>query len=210
MDEIILEKAPLSIQERMEIYQNAYRIRLIESLSDDFENVESALGTEEFEKFAWEFIKHSPSKERNLAEYSQYFPEFLKAKSESLYELAIQDWMALQTLHAPQVDECSKAEIDEIEKGVPFVVKKYPASIIENKNEKFYLSYYFLDQVEFISLTQEEYQFLTFLENGKSLSEISEKVESNEFPEKFLTEKLANWMKNEIIYCEKQIFIKIQ
>jgi len=202
---IIIERAPVSVEERMSVYQDAYLIRMTESLRDDFTEFEMNLGSVEFDKLAHEFIRLTPSKHRNLAEYSQHFPVYLKRISHPLYEVAVKEWMLILSSHAPdpELDICASST--DIQNGVSFLVKKHPASIIKKNEVKSYLAYRPLDEVKFMEITNSEFDLLSFLHVGKSIEEITAEIANLNIRELELGEKISHWVTNQIIYCEKNL-----
>jgi hypothetical protein len=98
--EIILEKPPISTQLRLNIYQDAYQIRLVESLREDFESVESALTHIDFDTIAIQFIHSTPSEYQNLAEYSEKFPLFIQKQYPELAITAHLEWLEVLATHA--------------------------------------------------------------------------------------------------------------
>ncbi|PCI05831.1 MAG: hypothetical protein COB78_04425 [Hyphomicrobiales bacterium] len=64
-------------EKRFAVYQDAYQIRLIEVLSEDYENTWKYLGDEQFYKLAVEYIKAHPSDQTNMRWFGRHFPEFL-------------------------------------------------------------------------------------------------------------------------------------
>jgi hypothetical protein len=99
---LIREKPPLSIPDRMKIYQEAYRIRLLESLHDDFARVLEHAGQSKFETLCLEFIVKQPSTYADLGQWSQHFSDFLSDKSPELNQLASMDWLEILSSRAPE------------------------------------------------------------------------------------------------------------
>lgn len=94
-DWIADSKITLSPQQRMGIYHNAYRVRLVEVLLDNFEHTAMYLGEEWFYKLANTFVQLHASTHHNIAEYGYQFPDFLAKqlpKDQEVSELALMDW----------------------------------------------------------------------------------------------------------------------
>ena len=88
-------KITLSPQQRMGIYHNAYRVRLVEVLLDNFEHTGMYLGEEWFYKLANAYVQSHASTHHNIANYGQKFPAFLAKqlpKDLEISELALMDW----------------------------------------------------------------------------------------------------------------------
>lgn len=62
---------------RFAVYQDAYQIRLIEVLSEDYEYTWKYLGDEQFYQLAVEYIKSFPSEQTNMRWFGKHFPKFL-------------------------------------------------------------------------------------------------------------------------------------
>ncbi|MGZ3749492.1 MAG: HvfC/BufC family peptide modification chaperone [Pseudobdellovibrionaceae bacterium] len=206
LKEALYEKPPISISLRVQIYQEAYTLRLKESLRDDFPRVEEALdgknlGGKDFENLVLEFIQLHPSKFKNLAEYSGDFPEFLKTKSHLLYELAIKDWLEILSTQAPEPSHSLSAV--EVQEGVLFAIKRHPASFTQKIDEKYFLSFRIKDEIQFKELTQKEKDLLDYLRNRKSLGEVSSYSLNIGFSEMELQALFLSWMTQSIIYCER-------
>lgn len=85
----------LSPQERMGIYHNAYRVRLVEVLLDNFEHTAMYLGEEWFYKLANRYVQSHTSTHQNIANYGYQFPNFLAEqlpRDLEVAELALLDW----------------------------------------------------------------------------------------------------------------------
>jgi len=54
-------RPPLSVADRLGIYRNAYRVRLIEALDDTYPVLHALLGDEVFIALSWEFVADHPS-----------------------------------------------------------------------------------------------------------------------------------------------------
>ena len=69
---------PLSREARIGIYANAYHLRLVESLSLDFEVTARAVREEMMGSLVYEYLQKFPSRYRTINEVGRYFPKFLK------------------------------------------------------------------------------------------------------------------------------------
>ncbi|MCG7873985.1 MAG: DNA-binding domain-containing protein [Candidatus Thiodiazotropha lotti] len=87
--------AGLPSQERLGIYHNAYRIRLIDVLLDTFEHTAIYLGDEWFQQLASTYVQAHLSTNTNIGFYGQDFPRFLAEQfpgDMEISELALMDW----------------------------------------------------------------------------------------------------------------------
>src|SRR5260370_8829163 len=69
IDEAIADAPPLSIADRLGIYRNAYRVRLIEALDDTYPVLHALLGDEVFVALGEEFVSTHPSVHRSIRWY---------------------------------------------------------------------------------------------------------------------------------------------
>jgi hypothetical protein len=82
---------------RLSIYRDAYRLRLLEVLSTDYQALRKYLGAESFDAAALEYLAAYPSTFRNVRWFGANFSEFLKSASNYaqhpwLAELAQFEW----------------------------------------------------------------------------------------------------------------------
>ncbi|MDX1811174.1 MAG: DNA-binding domain-containing protein, partial [Gammaproteobacteria bacterium] len=89
------EKLPAA--QRLQLYQEAYVLRLQEALTDSFPILEKYLGSEQFAVIAEQFIKSHPSRHFSIREFGDEFASFISATANSdeylfLAELAAFEW----------------------------------------------------------------------------------------------------------------------
>jgi len=85
----------ITVEQRLHIYHNAYRARLLEALQDVYDKTWAYLGDESFENAAREYIEVTPPAHRNLRWYGATFPAWLENKfpqDGDIAELAVLDW----------------------------------------------------------------------------------------------------------------------
>ena len=85
----------LSARDRLDIYYNAYRLRLIDVLLDTFEHTAIYVGDNWFNQLAADYVQSHPSTYKNIGLYGQAFPQFLAerlAEDKEVSELALMDW----------------------------------------------------------------------------------------------------------------------
>jgi hypothetical protein len=73
----IAESPPLSVADRLGIYRNGYRVRLIEALDDTYPVLHAVLGDEVFAALGEEFVAAHPSVHRSIRWYGRELAEFL-------------------------------------------------------------------------------------------------------------------------------------
>src|SRR5271169_6553793 len=76
----IVDAPPLPTLERLGIYRNAYRIRLIEALDDTYPVLHAVLGDEVFAALGEDFVAAHPSVHRSIRWYGGELAEFLSER----------------------------------------------------------------------------------------------------------------------------------
>ena len=128
--------------ERTLIYSNGYKVRIHEALGEVYETIQMILGEEAFEKLAYEYADHYPSRYYNLSHTGQHLAEFVRKEPlwlkqyPFLKDLAQFEWQASKAFHAhdqPAVDlmKLSKIPMESWEKAT-FVFQP-SISIVESK-----------------------------------------------------------------------------
>jgi len=112
---VIEEAAPLSAQDRLDVYANAYFYRLLESLGVDYMAVRRVIGDENFHDLVAHFLMRYPSNSPNIGDVGETFPAFinghaLSAQFPFLHELAVLERAIMECLfshHLPALDVSS-------------------------------------------------------------------------------------------------------
>jgi hypothetical protein len=107
-EQLVMPSRFLSATERVSIYHDAYRSRLIECLRDDYPAVEHALGVEPFSDLALAYIVAHPSRSPNLNHFGRHFSAFCRREAEPgaaatlafAADLAALEWALVEVLHA--------------------------------------------------------------------------------------------------------------
>lgn len=89
----------ISTAQRLGIYHNAYRVRLVENLADTFEKTCAYIGEAHFDTSARAFLATHPPTARSLRDYGSEFSGFLAARypgDPDIAELACMDWAMRQ------------------------------------------------------------------------------------------------------------------
>ncbi|WP_298628423.1 DUF2063 domain-containing protein [uncultured Legionella sp.] len=96
IDESVIETETVAVATRLGIYKDAYKLRLIESLTTSFPAVHAYLGTEEFQKLCRSYIAFHPSTYRSIRWYGHVLSEHAKHYYTNAYfyvaELADLEW----------------------------------------------------------------------------------------------------------------------
>lgn len=96
IDECIVSTELVCAETRLAIYRDAYKLRLIESMTTNFPGLYRYLGTEEFEKLCGDYIDKNPSSHRSIRWYGDDLADFIKSyfglRHPYLAELAEFEW----------------------------------------------------------------------------------------------------------------------
>jgi hypothetical protein len=198
---LVREQPPLSTRERLHVYQEAYEVRLKESLRDDFGRVRAQLSFEQFEGLISSFISAHPSTSRNLAEYSEGFVDFVRKNASSLFLEALKDWMEIASENAGAPDQLTH---EQIQSGTPFRVKAHPASLYKSTEPgNGILAYRHSEQTHFVVLDERKARLLDYLTRERSLDEIAEFTHTSNpgLSDEQLMATITEWIQNQIIYC---------
>ncbi len=107
----------LSSRDRLAIYHNAYRVRLVDVLLDTFEHTSIYLGDEWFRQLATEYVQSHHSTQTNIGLYGQGFPEFLAVKlanDREIAELALLDWSLRRAFDGGDSDVLTQNDLQQL------------------------------------------------------------------------------------------------
>ncbi len=77
----------------LEIYRDAYRLRLTEALEAEYPMLTRWLGQERFSRMAWDYIRAHPSRHRSIRWIGRHLAEFLHRRGEPAHgEMAAFEW----------------------------------------------------------------------------------------------------------------------
>ena len=93
-------------QQRLRIYFDAYRLRLVEALSTDFEALHALLGDGAFRAACRAYVEQTPSLFRNVRWYGAGLPDYLRvtqpwSEQPILHEVASFEWTLTLAFDAP-------------------------------------------------------------------------------------------------------------
>jgi len=116
----IVDAPPLTIDARLGIYRNAYRVRLIEALDDTYPVLHAVLGDEEFAALGEAFVAAQPSVHRSIRWYGGEFAQFLArcppyAEQPIFAELALLEWTLAEVFDAADADPKPRAALSAID-----------------------------------------------------------------------------------------------
>jgi hypothetical protein len=221
---IVTERAPLTVAQRLIIYQEAYRIRMLESLSDDFPRVRAALKKKSlinltakisFRELVYEFIQSQPSRLHNLGEYSATFLDYLLSEAikpplllsqklaELLHECATQDWLETISFHARDLNKDEAVTTNEINAGHPFLIKKHPATQTLRTATKIFLASRGVNDTHVKEITENEFNLINFLEVSRNIEEVSSRAEYLGIDSLTAQTLFSTWIQAGVIYCER-------
>ncbi len=116
----IVDAPPLTIDARLGIYRNAYRVRLIEALDDTYPVLHAVLGDEEFAALGEAFVAAQPSVHRSIRWYGGELAPFLArcppyAEQPIFAELALLEWTLAEVFDAADADPKPRAALSAID-----------------------------------------------------------------------------------------------
>lgn len=105
IENLIIDTTQISAARRLEIYYNAYRLRLLEILKNDFPKVHTLMGDKAFKVLGRLYIAAYPSQHFSTRYFGQRLAQFLNeesayVKQPYLAEMAHFEWALANTLDA--------------------------------------------------------------------------------------------------------------
>jgi hypothetical protein len=116
----IVDAPPLPIAQRLGIYSNAYRVRLIDALADTYPVLHAVLGDEVFAALGKEFVAAHPSIHRSIRWYGGGLADFLGrcppyADQPILAELASLEWTLAEVFDAADAEPKPRAAFSAVD-----------------------------------------------------------------------------------------------
>jgi hypothetical protein len=116
----IVDAPPLPVADRLGIYRNAYRVRLIEALDDTYPVLHGVLGDEVFAALGEEFVAAHPSVHRSIRWYGGELSGFLSrcppyAEQPILAEVALLEWTLAEVFDAADADPTPRAALSAVD-----------------------------------------------------------------------------------------------
>lgn len=105
----------LSSKQRIDIYHNAYRVRLIDILYDTFAHTAAYLGDDWFQSLAASYVEANVSKHRNIGLYGKAFSDHLAEQLPNdleVAELAHMDWTLRRTFDGADAEVVTKSALE--------------------------------------------------------------------------------------------------
>jgi hypothetical protein len=130
--EFIISTEKVSANERMEIYGDAYRWRLVEALESNYPMLANYLGDDEFSGLALEYIDAHPSTYRSVRWFGDRFAEFIAehySENTLIIEFAELEWVFSLVFDAPDAAILSMHDFSKIEadKWPTLCLKMHPS-----------------------------------------------------------------------------------
>lgn len=116
----IVDAPPLPIAQRLGIYSNAYRVRLIDALADTYPVLHAVLGDEVFGTLGEEFVAAHPSVHRSIRWYGGELADFLGrcppyTDQPILAELASVEWTLAEVFDAADAEPKPRAAFSVVD-----------------------------------------------------------------------------------------------
>ncbi|MHB8478516.1 MAG: HvfC/BufC N-terminal domain-containing protein [Steroidobacteraceae bacterium] len=116
----IVDAPPLTIDARLSIYSNAYRVRLIEALDDTYPVLHAVLGDEDFTALGEAFVAAQPSVHRSIRWYGGELAQFLAGRppyaGQPIFaELALLEWTLAEVFDAADAEPKPRAALSAID-----------------------------------------------------------------------------------------------
>jgi hypothetical protein len=116
----IVDAPPLAVAERLDIYRNAYRVRLIEALNDTYPVLHAVLGDEDFATLGEKFVAAHPSVHRSIRWYGSELAEFLGqcspyADVPIFEELALLEWTLAEVLDSADAEPTPRSAFSALD-----------------------------------------------------------------------------------------------
>ena len=102
------------VEQRLRIYSDAYRLRLLEVLGNDFPVTKALLGEDGFDAVALDYLDAHPSTHPSLRHFGHAFADWLRQRRRlprGLHALARFEWRQGEAFDAADVDALSLATI---------------------------------------------------------------------------------------------------
>jgi hypothetical protein len=114
-ERVLLPSSRLTGTERIAIYGDAYRARLVECLADDYPALKYALGDDSFEALCLRYIAEHPSRSPNLNAFGQHMAAFCRIEEipsrHFEADLAALEWAMVEVLHAASPEKLDLATL---------------------------------------------------------------------------------------------------
>ena len=198
---LIARKEPLSPEERLQIYQEAYLLRMIDAMAIDFNRTHELLGEDNFANMVTQFVREQSSRHSSIAELGQHFPKFLRFYSEEWYEAASLDWLEFLSFYLE--DEAKALSHEEIAQGVPFRLKLRNSTLFFQGQNKYYVSSKTQNDQQFVQeIEAKDFYCLQELKSPHGLEQFHALLQRNAIDLETAQQKIISWLSQGILQCE--------
>ena len=221
----ILPKENFAPDEQLAVYVAAYRLRIHDSIIDDYEFTRKYLGADNFTMLIRNYIESTPSEFYDMAQFTSQFadwlgaqniPEFAKELADLERNIAVcYDMKACEAatqIHFAGVSPESFLEL-KLKPRTASILRSYNNDVNSFVSEKSpdneakihpILVYRKTDKVFRLALDEAEYEILKAFEAGKTIAEaITKTQEKLDISEEEIATKLQNyfakWIANEVL-----------
>jgi hypothetical protein len=117
--EEVVDSPPLPVDERLGIYRNAYRVRLIEALDEAYPVLHAILGDDMFYALGEAYVTAHPSPFRSIRWYGGELAEFLSEtepyeEQPILAEVALLEWTLTEVFDAADAPLVTRADLGAV------------------------------------------------------------------------------------------------
>ena len=130
----------LSSKDRLAVYHNAYRVRLIDVLFDTFEHTAIYLGDVWFRQLAAAYVQSHQSPHNNIGLYGREFPDYLAqqlADDLEVAELADMDWKMRRAFDGADSTVMTLAHMQQLASGESETPQFQPVATLSVNTQHF-------------------------------------------------------------------------
>jgi hypothetical protein len=161
ISEVVAADKTIATQ-RLEIYHDAYYLRLLEVLEKDFPCLKNCMGDQLFEKTGREYIDAHTSNHFSICYFNRFFSDFLTSMGLEPYyaEMAHFEWALLRALDAPDAYQISVDDLATITPETwPYIQFNLHPSV------KLYFFHYNVSQICYSIMFDQEKPALVYQDN---------------------------------------------
>ena len=115
LERVLVPSKTLAAIDRLAIYGDAYRARLVECLADDYPALKDAMGDDAFEELCLRYIARHPSTSPNLNGFGRHMAAFCHNEERPPLrfegDLAALEWAMVEVLHAAAAEKLDLATL---------------------------------------------------------------------------------------------------
>ncbi len=216
----LVKQSPLvSASTRMNVYQEGYWLRIVESFQADFPRVADILGEEKFEEAVRECLNELPSRFWTLAEVSGGFHKFISRKCREwrlpfLGVLAEFEWHQTRLFYdappAPfDVQKLANTPGSDLDKffvrlNPTMLVMKAPWRLDLDKPKRTtsiqsFMIYRAFDGVKARRYSQLEARLLRYLAQDRTVAELTHYLERQRLKPELISSLFSEWVRQQIV-----------